>query len=198
MNKEIAHGTSTYAEELLGNRSRAQYNEIVPNTLPLHKRPLLPPAKVDISLLLNPLSPSYSERIEGSVNQDMNKIRDSSVLIQEETASKDAQTLSKGLQSSSEGQKPPIPVFSDSPRTGDYFSPQMLPRGQQTDFGMTKDPFDHEASRTRGNLPKAVTDPLRVWLHEHIDHPFPSEEDKRVLATGTGLSSTQVQISTTQ
>ncbi|RHZ71782.1 hypothetical protein CDV55_103244 [Aspergillus turcosus] len=46
--------------------------------------------------------------------------------------------------------------------------------------------------RRRANLPKPATDILRAWFHEHLDHPYPSEEDKQMFATRTGLNASQI------
>lgn len=71
-------------------------------------------------------------------------------------------------------------------------SSQMLPHTQQSNFGVMGDPIDSKNKRRRGNLPKPVTDILRAWFHEHLDHPYPSEEDKQMFMTRTGLSISQV------
>jgi hypothetical protein len=62
----------------------------------------------------------------------------------------------------------------------------------QANFGIMGDPIDPKTKRRRGNLPKPVTDILRAWFHEHLDHPYPSEEDKQMFMTRTGLSISQV------
>lgn len=49
--------------------------------------------------------------------------------------------------------------------------------------------------RRRGNLPKHVTDILRAWFHEHLDHPYPTDEDKQMLIGRTNLSISQVSAS---
>ncbi len=54
------------------------------------------------------------------------------------------------------------------------------------------DALDSRGKRRRGNLPKPVTDVLRAWFHEHLDHPYPTEEDKQVFMNQTGLSISQV------
>lgn len=74
-------------------------------------------------------------------------------------------------------------------------SPQMLAHSQQANFGIMGDPIDPKTKRRRGNLPKPVTDILRAWFHEHLDHPYPSEEDKQMFMTRTGLSISQVCVS---
>ena len=51
---------------------------------------------------------------------------------------------------------------------------------------------DSRNRRRRGNLPKPITDLLRAWFHEHLDHPYPTEEDKQAFAAQTGLSLNQV------
>ena len=47
-------------------------------------------------------------------------------------------------------------------------------------------------TKRRGNLPKPITDILRAWFYEHLDHPYPSEEDKQMFIARTGLSMSQV------
>ncbi|KAI4153484.1 MAG: hypothetical protein L6R39_001551 [Caloplaca ligustica] len=46
--------------------------------------------------------------------------------------------------------------------------------------------------KRRGNLPKQTTDILRAWLHEHLDHAYPNEEQKQQLIRETGLTDKQV------
>ncbi|KAH8428376.1 homeobox domain-containing protein [Aspergillus melleus] len=77
---------------------------------------------------------------------------------------------------------------SDSEQT----SPQALAHGPQSNFGILGDPADSRNKRRRGNLPKPVTDILRAWFHEHLDHPYPSEEDKQMFMTRTGLTISQI------
>lgn len=71
-------------------------------------------------------------------------------------------------------------------------SPQLLPPSQQSNFGILGESVDSKNKRRRGNLPKPVTDILRAWFHEHLDHPYPSEEDKQMFMTRTGLTISQV------
>lgn len=51
---------------------------------------------------------------------------------------------------------------------------------------------DGRSRRRRGNLPKATTDILRSWFQKHLDHPYPSDEEKQLLIIQTGLSMNQV------
>ncbi|KAJ5105264.1 Homeodomain [Penicillium alfredii] len=74
----------------------------------------------------------------------------------------------------------------------EQISPQMLTHPHQANFGIMGDPIDPKTKRRRGNLPKPVTDILRAWFHEHLDHPYPSEEDKQMFMTRTGLSISQI------
>ncbi|KAL8809531.1 MAG: hypothetical protein Q9200_003334 [Gallowayella weberi] len=46
--------------------------------------------------------------------------------------------------------------------------------------------------KRRGNLPKHTTDVLRAWLNDHLDHAYPSEEQKQHLIRETGLTDKQV------
>ncbi|RAL04055.1 homeobox domain-containing protein [Aspergillus ibericus CBS 121593] len=71
-------------------------------------------------------------------------------------------------------------------------SPQSLSHAQQSNFGILGDSIDPKNKRRRGNLPKPVTDILRAWFHEHLDHPYPSEEDKQMFMTRTGLTISQI------
>ncbi|KAA8648843.1 hypothetical protein EYZ11_006918 [Aspergillus tanneri] len=74
----------------------------------------------------------------------------------------------------------------------EHASPQALSHGPQSNFGILGDPVDPKNKRRRGNLPKPVTDILRAWFHEHLDHPYPSEEDKQMFMTRTGLTISQI------
>lgn len=78
------------------------------------------------------------------------------------------------------------------PGDHEQMSPNMMNHPQHANFGIMGDPIDPKTKRRRGNLPKPVTDILRAWFHEHLDHPYPSEEDKQMFMTRTGLSISQV------
>ncbi|KAL1969250.1 hypothetical protein VTN77DRAFT_9442 [Rasamsonia byssochlamydoides] len=69
---------------------------------------------------------------------------------------------------------------------------QMMHSPPTSNFGVLGDPVDSRGKRRRGNLPKPVTDILRAWFHEHLDHPYPSEEDKQMFMSRTGLSISQI------
>lgn len=92
--------------------------------------------------------------------------------------------------------QPPAPyVHPSMAYQGDseQMSPNMMAH-PQANFGIMGETIDPKTKRRRGNLPKPVTDILRAWFHEHLDHPYPSEEDKQMFMTRTGLSISQVRI----
>lgn len=74
---------------------------------------------------------------------------------------------------------------------GTGYSTQALTGPQQPNFGILGDSNDPR-KRRRGNLPKHATDDLKTWFGEHIDHPYPTEEEKQMLMKMTGLSMSQV------
>lgn len=41
--------------------------------------------------------------------------------------------------------------------------------------------------KRRGNLPKETTDKLRAWFIAHLQHPYPTEDEKQELMRQTGL-----------
>ncbi|KAJ5711453.1 hypothetical protein N7488_005609 [Penicillium malachiteum] len=73
----------------------------------------------------------------------------------------------------------------------EQLSPPMMAH-PQTNFGIIGDPIDSKSKRRRGNLPKPMTDILQAWFHDHLDYPYPSEEDKQMFMTRTGLSISQI------
>lgn len=48
------------------------------------------------------------------------------------------------------------------------------------------------AKKRRGNLPRQVTEILRKWLSDHIEHPYPTDEEKQQLIKQTGLTLNQL------
>lgn len=61
--------------------------------------------------------------------------------------------------------------------------------------GTECDDDDNRARRQqkkRGIFPKAATNIMRAWLFQHLNHPYPSEDQKKQLAEETGLTILQV------
>jgi hypothetical protein len=46
--------------------------------------------------------------------------------------------------------------------------------------------------KRRGNLPKESKDKLKLWLSLHVEHPYPTEEEKKELAAEAGMTMGQV------
>jgi hypothetical protein len=49
------------------------------------------------------------------------------------------------------------------------------------------DGSDGKQRKRRGNLPKETTDKLRAWFVAHLQHPYPTEDEKQELMRLTGL-----------
>jgi hypothetical protein len=71
-------------------------------------------------------------------------------------------------------------------------SPYHMKYSQLMSYPMMGYPSHANGRRRRGNLPKPITDILRLWLQDHLDHPYPSDEQKQVFIQRTGLSISQV------
>ncbi|GFF96662.1 hypothetical protein IFM47457_10994 [Aspergillus lentulus] len=69
---------------------------------------------------------------------------------------------------------------------------QSLSPSQQSNLGIARDSDDPKSKRGRRILPKSATDILRAWFQEHLDHPYPSGEDKQMIMARTGLAIGQV------
>ncbi|MCJ1354481.1 MAG: hypothetical protein MMC33_004470 [Icmadophila ericetorum] len=59
-------------------------------------------------------------------------------------------------------------------------------------FETAGDYSDGKNKRRRGNLPKPVTDILKAWFTDHVSHPYPTEDEKQLLMSKTGLTISQV------
>ena len=51
---------------------------------------------------------------------------------------------------------------------------------------------DSKQRKRRGNLPKETTDKLRAWFVAHLQHPYPTEDEKQELMRQTGLQMSMV------
>lgn len=73
------------------------------------------------------------------------------------------------------------------------YAPHPMVNSQTASYSsMQGDLSGGHGRRRRGNLPKPVTDILRAWFHDHLDHPYPSEEDKQIFIRKTNLTISQV------
>ena len=60
-------------------------------------------------------------------------------------------------------------------------------------YGMEiNDGNDGKQRKRRGNLPKETTDKLRAWFVAHLQHPYPTEDEKQELMRQTGLQMSRV------
>ena len=55
------------------------------------------------------------------------------------------------------------------------------------DMGPASLSGDNKQRKRRGNLPKETTDKLRAWFVAHLQHPYPTEDEKQDLMRQTGL-----------
>ncbi|KAJ8068046.1 hypothetical protein OCU04_003622 [Sclerotinia nivalis] len=76
-----------------------------------------------------------------------------------------------------QGQTP----FTDGHHSGNYGSAPY----------QTQD-IDSKPRKRRGNLPKPTTDILTAWFINHLEHPYPNEEEKQLLMRQTGLQLNQI------
>jgi hypothetical protein len=49
-----------------------------------------------------------------------------------------------------------------------------------------------EGERAARRFPRSAVLILKSWLHEHSEHPYPTEEEKNALKEATGLKSAQI------
>lgn len=54
------------------------------------------------------------------------------------------------------------------------------------------DENERPKQKKRGIFPKMATNIMKAWLFQHLAHPYPAEEQKRLLANDTGLTILQV------
>ncbi|CAE6503894.1 unnamed protein product [Rhizoctonia solani] len=96
--------------------------------------------------------------------------------------------------------------FSDklslpSNHSREWSAPMTIPVPPSTETTASNSPTPQSDSpppvpaapqRRRGKLPKHVTETLRTWLLGHADHPYPTEEEKKMLCNVTSLTLSQV------
>ena len=86
--------------------------------------------------------------------------------------------------------------YQVSPSYNGHYS---SPSGQQYQNGYhwpvqfeSEDVTSQAVKKRRGNLPREITDLLKQWYEEHLAHPYPTEDEKQMLCSRTGLAMTQV------
>ncbi|XP_052861006.1 homeobox protein Meis3-like [Anopheles cruzii] len=94
------------------------------------------------------------------------------------------------------GGPPAMALPSPSPLL-DIYAGQLSPCGSSDELDSELDsPGGDDSSsgkcHKRGILPKQATSVMRAWLFQHLVHPYPTEEEKRVIAAQTNLTLLQV------
>lgn len=64
--------------------------------------------------------------------------------------------------------------------------------GRYGDLGGLGMGGDAKQRKRRGNLPKETTDKLRAWFVAHLQHPYPTEDEKQDLMRQTGLQMSEL------
>ncbi|XP_022666755.1 homeobox protein PKNOX2-like isoform X2 [Varroa jacobsoni] len=85
------------------------------------------------------------------------------------------------------GSLPETPMPSATAKKGSRVSPRS---GLAS--GGTGQAAGAMGGSSRGVLPKQATELMRAWLFAHVVHPYPSEEEKKLIAEQTNLSLLQV------
>jgi hypothetical protein len=75
------------------------------------------------------------------------------------------------------------PPFSAGAAYGSPYSDMA----RYSDIGSIGIGVDAKQRKRRGNLPKETTDKLRSWFVAHLQHPYPTEDEKQDLMRQTGL-----------
>ena len=77
----------------------------------------------------------------------------------------------------------PVQHYERSPFTASTYG---SPHGDSR-YGELGVMNDAKQRKRRGNLPKETTDKLRTWFVSHLQHPYPTEDEKQELMRQTGL-----------
>ncbi|KAI9679642.1 MAG: hypothetical protein M1829_001604 [Trizodia sp. TS-e1964] len=86
---------------------------------------------------------------------------------------------------------PPYMLPPSQPSTSDRSPFSLGPPPPHSLTWEMSDLNNQPRKRRRGNLPKWITDRLREWFAQHINHPYPNEEEKQNLMMETGLTISQ-------
>jgi hypothetical protein len=83
--------------------------------------------------------------------------------------------------------------YEQSPfTTGDY-PIQYQEVGQYDEVGNVRFGSNDKQRKRRGNLPKETVDKLWTWFVAHLQHPYPTEDEKQDLMRHTGLQMSKSQ-----
>lgn len=89
------------------------------------------------------------------------------------------------------GSSHPLPVSHDrTPFSSHGYHGQNMQNpheGYMSGYGDMSMCSDSKTRKRRGNLPKETTDKLRAWFVAHLQHPYPTEDEKQELMRLTGL-----------
>lgn len=77
--------------------------------------------------------------------------------------------------------------FERTPFTAGGYNTPYPEYGRYGEMGPISLTGDNKQRKRRGNLPKETTDKLRAWFVAHLQHPYPTEDEKQDLMRQTGL-----------
>ncbi|KAL7913392.1 homeobox KN domain-containing protein [Trichoderma velutinum] len=76
---------------------------------------------------------------------------------------------------------------------GVYHTPHYMETNHTNHYGeLGSMAGESKQRKRRGNLPKETTDKLRNWFIAHLQHPYPTEDEKQELVRQTGLQMNQI------
>lgn len=81
-----------------------------------------------------------------------------------------------------------VPMYNRDPFPPSYGHPYPNHSMRFDDMGRG----DSRKGKRRGNLPKETTEKLAAWFMSHLNHPYPTEEEKQMLMQDTGLQMNQI------
>lgn len=90
-------------------------------------------------------------------------------------------------------EQPPVQSYSGAPATTQERTPFLnnsqasYPAGNFPHAMDANEGSEGKQRKRRGNLPKETTDKLRSWFLTHLQHPYPTEDEKQDLMRQTGL-----------
>ncbi|KAH8686772.1 hypothetical protein BGZ61DRAFT_354878 [Ilyonectria robusta] len=82
--------------------------------------------------------------------------------------------------------------FERTPFTAGGYNTPYPEYGRYGEMGPISLTGDNKQRKRRGNLPKETTDKLRAWFVAHLQHPYPTEDEKQDLMRQTGLQMNQI------